>query len=119
MTTRFLGNKGEQLAVEYIKAQGFIILAQNYKKFFGEIDIIAQKKNIIAFIEVKSRINSLVSMHELIPAIKQQKIIKVAQTFIFEKKLSGDIIYRFDAALIDMNTQAITYLPNAFCSQSF
>lgn len=118
MTQQF-GKQSEQIVCEYVKSQGFEILACNYKKFFGEIDIIAQKKNLIVFIEVKARKNSLVSMHELITYSKQKKIIKVAKTFIFEHQLT-DKTFRFDAALLhqqDNKPAELTYIPHAFYDQ--
>lgn len=118
MTQQF-GKEGEQIVCKYAQNQGFEILACNYKKFFGEIDIIAQKNNLIVFIEVKARKNSLVSLHELITHSKQKKIIKVAKTFIFERQLS-EKTFRFDVALLhqqDNKQTDLTYIPNAFYDQ--
>ncbi|HEC1788756.1 TPA: YraN family protein, partial [Campylobacter lari] len=48
------GKKGEELACEFLKTQGFEILKRNFYSKFGEIDIIAKKDKILHFIEVKS-----------------------------------------------------------------
>lgn len=117
-----LGQLGEQITVDYLKSQGFSILACNYKKFYGEIDIIAQKQNILAFVEVKTRKSTIVSMHELISPAKQSKIVQVAYHFIStQQNLSEQTIYRFDVALIHAQqyTQDITYIPNAFQASVF
>lgn len=53
-TTKEVGNRGEDLAVMFLVKQGFKILARNYRKKWGEIDIIAEKEGIFHFIEVKS-----------------------------------------------------------------
>lgn len=50
----FIGALGEDIAVKYIKNKGFSIKTRNYRKKWGEIDIIAEKGNIIHFIEVKA-----------------------------------------------------------------
>ncbi len=50
-----IGAVFEEFAVEKLKADGYKILAQNYRCRFGEIDIIALKKSVISFIEVKAR----------------------------------------------------------------
>ena len=49
------GNSGEDIAVQYLKKQGHIILERNFYCKQGEIDIITKDKNEIVFIEVKSR----------------------------------------------------------------
>ena len=49
------GNRGELLAAKEMKKMGYEILAQNYRKPSGEIDIIAQKDGILVFTEVKTR----------------------------------------------------------------
>ena len=71
-----LGKKGENLVIEYLKQQGFTILAQNYRQTYGEIDIVAQKQELVAFIEVKLRTNHYYTIADLIPIGKQKKIIK-------------------------------------------
>jgi len=117
-----LGQKGELLTVHYLQDQGFTIITRNYKKFFGEIDIIAQRQNIIAFVEVKTRSNVTISMHELISPSKQRKIIQVARTFISTlEKQCDDTVYRFDVALIhaQQDKNELTYIPNAFCMPEY
>lgn len=113
-----LGNLGERITISYLEQQGFTILACNYQQFFGEIDIVAQKKSLIAFVEVKTRKNNTISMHELVAPSKQQKIIKTARHFISQQQSTQDAVYRFDVALVHAQdtAQTITYIPNAFCS---
>ena len=116
MNNKITGQRGEELIKELLKNESFIILEQNYKKFFGEIDIIAQKANLIVFVEVKTRKNAHVSLFELVGPTKQRKIIQVAQEYIC-KKLFTECTYRFDVALIEMSNNAepdIQYIPNAF-----
>lgn len=47
LTSKEKGKKAEELALEYLISKGFEILEKNYKTSFGEIDIIAKKKNIL------------------------------------------------------------------------
>lgn len=115
--TKIVGQQGEAVVVSFLQNQGFKILAQNYQKFFGEIDIIAQRENIVSFIEVKTRNNPVVSMHELVTPVKQRKIILVAKTFIsLQYNMPENTTYRFDVALVHLNDNDcnITYIPNAF-----
>ncbi len=51
---RKIGDLGENIAAKFIEKRGFTIIERNYQKPWGEIDIIAQKGNILHFIEVKT-----------------------------------------------------------------
>ena len=50
-----IGKIGEEIAVKYLKKEGYYIVERNYRNKFGEIDIIASKNNCTIFVEVKSR----------------------------------------------------------------
>lgn len=80
-TSSLLGIKGEQLAKAYLENLGFQIIERNYKTSFGEIDIIAQKDQVIHFIEVKTRTSS----HFGFPyeAVDQQKVNKIKNVINF------------------------------------
>jgi len=49
------GNKGETLACEYLERKGYKILARNYRSKWGEVDVIAKEKDIVVFVEVKTK----------------------------------------------------------------
>lgn len=51
-----LGKLGERIAASYLAKQGYKIIEMNFKKRWGEIDIVAQEKDILVFVEVKTRI---------------------------------------------------------------
>lgn len=113
------GQQGEQLVARYLQQEGFTILARNYARRTGEVDIIAQRGNIIAFVEVKARTSGLFDLTELINKTKQQRIIKAAKCFILARSLH-EMIYRFDVALIEnLNEGTISYIPNAFTEQEY
>lgn len=115
--TKLFGKHSEDLAVQYLIDQGFYILERNYKKFFGEIDIIARKASTIAFVEVKARKVDNGLMYELVDYRKQQKIGKVARLFISSLDNKFDnVVYRFDVLLISgvEGKEKITHIPNAY-----
>jgi len=121
MAVNLFGHQSELLVADLLKDQGFKILEQNYKKFFGEIDIIAQKKDLIVFVEVKARKNSQISMHELVRPSKQRKIILVAQSYMGRHNIYQKIC-RFDVALLHIvndKEPELTYIPNAFCQGGY
>lgn len=117
------GQQSEQVVINFLKNQNFSIVAHNFQKFFGEIDIIACKDDKLLFVEVKARKNSKVSLHDLVPYAKQQKIIKVARCFIAQHaSLAENKILRFDVALLhckDGQKPELTYIENAFGAQSY
>jgi len=49
-----IGELGEDIACKYLEKKGFRILDRNYRKKWGELDIVAQKGNIYHFVEVKA-----------------------------------------------------------------
>lgn len=111
-----LGKEGENLVAAHILKQGYVILMRNYRIFSGEIDIIAQKESVIAFIEVKMRTSSYCAIADLVPYHKQQKIIRTACNFIARNSGAEDLIYRFDVALVEQSgtESLLTYIPDAF-----
>lgn len=112
-----LGKKGEQLVAFHLKKQGFTILATNYQKKMGEIDIIAQKDELMVFVEVKVRSHAYMYLSDIIPISKRHKIIQTARLFIMDHNLENTI-YRFDAALLEPSgaDYSIRYFENAFTS---
>ncbi len=106
------GVKGEVIASKYLKKNKYKILSTNYTCKLGEIDIVAEKRGVVVFIEVKLR-NSLRFGHprEAVTTHKQKKIRMVAQLFLLERKLNNSSI-RFD--VIDILGENITHIENAF-----
>lgn len=112
---KLIGNHGEQLVAEQLEREGFTIQARNYTKRYGEVDIIASKHDVIAFIEVKNRFNPLFDMTELIPRSKQRKLVAVAKAFLANYHTT-QVTCRFDVALVTQSKK-ITYIENAFTQE--
>ncbi len=73
---------GEDKACEYLKSLGFKILERNYRKTYGEIDIIALDKDVLAFVEVKTRTSDQFGTPlESITYWKLKSLIKTAQSY--------------------------------------
>ena len=99
-----LGNKGEELAADLLKDSGYKILYRNYKTKLGEIDIIAEDKERICFIEVKTRSSDRFGCgSEAVLKTKQRQIAKTALSFLKEKKLL-DRKARFDVVSLDCSS---------------
>ena len=112
-----LGKTGETIASDFLKKNGYTILTRNYRRRFGEIDIIAREGDYLVFIEVKTRTGTSHGHPlEAITLRKQRQISKVAQCYLAEKNLF-DTTARFDVVSIVMsrNNQAqVEIVTNAF-----
>ncbi len=110
-----LGNYGEQLVAQHLQADGFTILEKNYRQRCGEIDLIAYKKDLLVFVEVKLRRSHYFDLSHVITHSKQQKIITTAKTYLARTD-HDDKACRFDVALVECIDGApkITYIPQAF-----
>lgn len=106
-----LGRKGESLAVKYLKRNGYKILKRNYVNPFGEVDIIAQKGNTVAFIEVKTRLSDVFGApSEAVNYKRKQRYIAAAKYFFYERDI--DCTVRFD--IIEVYRGKINHIENAF-----
>lgn len=83
-----LGERGEIAACGFLKEHGYEILERNYRCKCGEIDVIARRSGRLAFIEIKTRTSAQFGApQEAVDLKKQEKIFKIAQWYMKEKKL--------------------------------
>lgn len=101
------GFYAEKRAAEFLKKQNFKILAQNFRCKFGEIDIIAQKNEILHFIEVKATNGDYEAIYRLTP-VKFSKILK-AVDFYF---LKNDCEQNFQIDLIEITPKGLNFVEN-------
>lgn len=112
-----VGHDGEEIAGEFLKKSGYVIVARNYRCKLGEIDIIARDGEFLVFIEVKTRTGaSCGSPASAVTFRKQRQISKAAQWYLAEHGLF-EAPARFDvvAILIDHDgNHLIELIPDAF-----
>ncbi len=100
MQKKALGKRGEDLALRFLKKKGYKIVERNYICKMGEMDIIAQEKDTLVFVEVKTRTSTAFGPPQLaVNPAKQMQLSKVALNFLKEKRLE-DIKARFDVVAI-------------------
>ncbi len=112
----YFGKSGEEAAAALLKENGYKILARNYKSKLGEIDIVAQEKDTICFIEVKTRHTDKFGLpQEAVLGRKQRQISKAAINFLKENKLL-DKKARFDVVSIicPQDNPELDLIKNAF-----
>lgn len=92
-----LGKLGEERVAKYLKSKGYIILKRNWRDRFGEVDIIAETKENIVFVEVKTRKeDAMLSGLEAVDE-KKMRLIK-NEAVMFTKRLNTDSQPRIDVA---------------------
>jgi len=100
VTRKALGDLGERLAAHHLEANGYRILQRNYRRSFGEVDIIAQKGEVLSFVEVKSRRGSAMGRAcEAVTPIKAERLAQVAEVYTAER--DPDAGFRVDLIAID------------------
>ena len=115
--SRQSGTWGEAEVAAWLRQHGYELLAHSYRSRFGEIDLIARKKGVISFVEVKLRSSVQFGLpREAVNARKQERLRMTAMTYLSEHEL--DCPTRFDVAEVYMDADGagrrIVYLENAF-----
>ncbi len=93
------GISAESRAAAYLMAKGYRILAKRYRTPHGEIDIVARRRNLIAFVEVKARATLDDAAFAVTPR-QQQRIIDAAQGWLVAHPEHAEFEMQFDAMLI-------------------
>ncbi len=110
------GLEGEELAKEYLEARGWQVLEHRFRMGRLEIDLIAKRKAVVAFIEVKTRFSKQFgSPLEAVTWAKQREIVRVASVWIDRHPLPG-VAYRFDVigVMFEKGRPHIEHVQDAF-----
>jgi putative endonuclease len=93
------GLPAESRAAAYLMAKGYRILAKRFRTPYGEIDLVARKRNLLVFVEVKARGRLDDAAYAVTPR-QQQRIIDAAQGWLMAHPEHAEFEMRFDAMLI-------------------
>lgn len=114
-----IGRAGEELAAEFLREHGFFIAAKNYRSERGEIDIIAENREMVLFVEVKLRKNNVGYLpREAVTSDKRKRLHHAAKNFIYRSKTT--LKPRFDIIEVIMNERQdlkdadVNWIENAF-----
>ncbi len=110
-----LGKKGEEKALEFLIANGYSIIEKNYRYLKAEIDIIAQKDDILAVVEVKTRSTRDFGLPQDFVSKKKIKLMVTAIDHYLNER-EWDIEVRFDIIAVIKNKKGweIEHLKDAF-----
>ena len=111
------GAAGEEYAAKILTEYGYSVVARNFSCRFGEIDLIVENGDVIAFVEVKTRkYKSMISGAEAVTYSKQKKIIATALHYLQEHY--SDLQPRFDIFCVTTGSSGTIlkheYLEGAF-----
>lgn len=110
--TKNLGQLGENLATQFLKRHNFEIIDRNYRKKWGEIDIVAKNNGLLHFVEVKTvgqEPKNLTPGHyddydyeaeERVTFWKRKRLGRAIQTYLLEKRISEEEPYQVDVVAI-------------------
>lgn len=110
-----LGKKGEQLAVDYLLKKGYDIVERNYRFDKAEVDIIAQQKDTLAIIEVKTRsTKDFGNPQDFVKPKQIKNLVKAVDEYVVVNDL--DVEVRFDIIAIVKQGKGfdIEHLEDAF-----
>lgn len=118
-TRRARGNRAETAAAEFVVAAGWRVVARNWHDRFGELDIIASRDGVFAFIEVKARRHARYG--DGLAAVtwrKRRRMVHAAQHFLARHRLGPDTPCRFDVIVVVLGPgdgcRVETWLTSAF-----
>jgi putative endonuclease len=109
------GKDAEEVVADWLIKRGYRILAKNVVFPFAELDIVAQIKNTLVFVEVKYRKSvEFGAPYEAVDKRKQRKIILAAEAYMQGQK--NDMDSRFDVVSLsgDLKNPQIDHIENAF-----
>ena len=110
-----LGNKGEMLAARYLAGVGLAVLEYNWRSGHKEIDIIAKERDVLVFVEVKTRSSEAYGdVHEAVTPRKMRNVILAAEAYMESAKV--DLPVRFDVVTVVPvgDTHRIEHIRDAF-----
>ncbi len=117
MSTVDTGKVGEDRAVLFLEKNGYAVMGRNVRSSFGEIDIVARERDVICFVEVRTRSGAgkREQAFESVDGRKQRRLSRLAAHYLKTHKLL-DRRARFDvvAVSLDEATQDIALIKDAF-----
>ena len=108
---------GETYAARYMRDNGYMLLAGNFRSRFGELDIVGRKDGYLCFVEVKTRSENAISQpKEAVDYEKQQNIIATSKLYIQRYGYTEQPRFDVCEVLIDSENRllSLNYIENAF-----
>lgn len=111
-----IGKKGEDIAAKYLERKGFFVVNRNYRKKWGELDIVAEKNGKVYFVEVKTvsrrsfgghfeqEVNNYRPEDNVHPS-KLKRLSRIIQTYLLEKYRKSEPEWQFDLVCVFLDME--------------
>ncbi len=88
-----MGQWGEDLAVRFLEARGFLVVEKNYHTPVGELDLVARRGEEWYGIEVKTRDWGVLNNDEAITSEKKRRLFKTLKRYCFERRIESELVF--------------------------
>ena len=110
-----LGKKGEQLAIDYLIKKGYTIRDKNWRYQKAEVDIIAEKEDTLAVVEVKTRSTTdFGNPQDFVNQKKIKLLVAAIDEYVISKDLDVEVRFDIIAIVKQNNSFIIEHLEDAF-----
>ena len=100
-----LGAIGERLARRHLERRGYRFVAANWRRTYGELDLIMRDGDVLVFVEVKTRSGErLVTAEESLTAAQSRRLLLAAQSFLGEREDLADLYWRIDFVAVTLSS---------------
>lgn len=119
MNTKLIGRWGEAAAADYLKKKGYKLLGLGYRTRMGEIDLIAEDRGTLVFVEVKTRRDDgFAQAREAVTGAKQRRLLAAAELYMAERGTDRparfDVIEVYAPEGVETKKPQINHIENAF-----
>jgi putative endonuclease len=98
------GDSAERVAALHLEQNGYRIVARNVRTRYGEIDLVAEDRDGLAFVEVKARRGrGHGAPEEALTPRKQLKLVQLASAFVSENELFSNYAWRIDVVAVELD----------------
>jgi putative endonuclease len=118
---QIIGQRAEDIAAEYLQAQGLQIIERNYRRRLGELDIVARQGDTLVIIEVRTRSSDKYGgAAASVDFRKQQRLVRAAAQFLQQRRDLSHLCVRFDVVAVSAagatgtQTSRIDWIRHAF-----
>ena len=120
-TRQGLGAAGERLARRHLEQQGYEFIAANWRRPYGELDLIMRDGDTLVFIEVKTRRGERFgSAEESVPRAQVSRLLRAAESFLGEEPEFAGLFWRVDLMAVTLTPSGavsrLTHVIDAFQS---